>query len=80
MATKVQKWGNSLAIRIPKIYADALGLKEGTDVKIKIVKDKLIISRKKKQEIKLGELLSQVTDKNLHKEIIFTKPFAKEEI
>lgn len=78
MAAKIQKWGNSLAIRVPKTYADALALKEGTDIKIKIVKDKLIVSRKKKQEIKLSELLSKVTEKNLHKEIIFTKPSGKE--
>jgi antitoxin MazE len=78
MPTKIQKWGNSLAIRVPKTYADALGLKEGADVKLKIVKDKLIVSRKKKQEIKLNELLSKVTDKNLHKEIVFQKPALKE--
>jgi antitoxin MazE len=78
MPTKIQKWGNSLAVRVPKTYADALGLKEGTDVKIKIVRDKLIVSRKKKQEIKLSELLSKVTDKNLHKEVIFQKPTVKE--
>ncbi len=78
MAAKIQKWGNSLAIRVPKTYADALGLTEGTDVKIKIIKDKLIVSRKKKQEIKLSELLSKVTDKNLHKEIFFSKPIIKE--
>jgi antitoxin MazE len=69
MAAKIQKWGNSLAIRVPKTYADALGLTEGTDIKIKIIKDKLIISRKKRQEIKLSELLSKVINKNLHKEI-----------
>ena len=80
MASKIQKWGNSLAIRVPKTYADALGLKEGTDVKIKIIKDKLIVSRKKKQEIKLSELLSKVTDKNLHKEISFAKPSVKENV
>jgi antitoxin MazE len=78
MAAKIQKWGNSLAIRVPKTYSDALGLTEGTDIKIKIVKDKLIVSRKKKQEIKLSELLSKITDKNLHKEISFTKPAIKE--
>ena len=80
MAAKIQKWGNSLAIRVPKTYADALGLTEGTDIKIKIIKDKLIISRKKRQEIKLSELLSKVINKNLHKEIFFTKPSVKENV
>lgn len=78
MASKLQKWGNSLALRIPKTYAEALKLDEGACVKIKIVKDKLIISKKKKQDIKLNDLLSGITDKNLHKEVVYTKPSEKE--
>ena len=78
MSSKIQKWGNSLALRIPKSYAETLELKEGAGVKIKIVKDKLIISKKKKQEIKLNDLLSGINDKNLHKEFVYTKPSAKE--
>jgi antitoxin MazE len=78
MAAKIQKWGNSLAIRIPKSYADALKLNEGTGVKIKIIKGKLIISRKKRQELKLFDLLSGVSEKNLHKEVVFGKLLDKE--
>ncbi|MCX6165625.1 MAG: AbrB/MazE/SpoVT family DNA-binding domain-containing protein [Ignavibacteriae bacterium] len=78
MASKIQKWGNSLALRIPKSYAEALELNEGASVKIKIVKNKLVVSRKKKQDMKLNDLLSGITDKNLHKEIIYFKPSAKE--
>jgi antitoxin MazE len=78
MAGKIQKWGNSLALRIPKSYAEALGLDEGADVKIKIVKDKLIVSRRKKQDLKLTDLLSGITDRNLHKEVIYNKLTAKD--
>ena len=80
MAGKIQKWGNSLALRIPKSYAEALELNEGTNVKIKIIKDKLVISRRKRQEIKLSDLLSGINDKNLHKEIVFERIHAKEDI
>ena len=79
MGTKIQKWGNSLAIRIPKSYAEALNFEEGSDVKFKIIKDKLVISKKKKSEFKLNELLLRVTEKNLHKEIVFEKITAKED-
>ena len=79
MSTKIQKWGNSLAIRIPKSYAEALKFSEGSDVKFKIIKDKLVISRKKKFEYRLNDLLGNVTEKNLHKEIVFEKIAAKEE-
>ncbi len=34
---QVAKWGNSLAIRLPKILVEALGLKEGDDITIEIV-------------------------------------------
>jgi len=79
MSAKVQKWGNSLAIRIPKSYAEAVKFDEGSEVKFKIIKDKLVISRKRKQEFRLDDLLDKVSDKNLHKEIIFEKITSKEE-
>lgn len=79
MSTKIQKWGNSLAIRIPKSYAEALKFDEGSDVKFKIVKDKLVVSRKRKQEFKLEDLLSKISDKCIHKEVVFEKIQVKEE-
>jgi antitoxin MazE len=79
MSTKIQKWGNSLAIRIPKSYAEALKFDEGSEMKFKIIKDKLVISKKKKSEFKLGDLLAKISEKNLHKEIIFEKILAKED-
>jgi antitoxin MazE len=33
-AMQVSKWGNSLAVRLPKALVDQLGLKEGDDVDI----------------------------------------------
>ena len=33
---QVSKWGNSLAIRLPASVVEALGLKEGDDIDIKI--------------------------------------------
>lgn len=35
VATKIQKWGNSLALRIPKAIAESANLKEGSDVEVK---------------------------------------------
>jgi antitoxin MazE len=32
MKTKVQKWGNSLALRIPKSFANEIGLRKETPV------------------------------------------------
>ncbi len=33
---KVAKWGNSLAIRIPKDVAQALGITEGDDIELEV--------------------------------------------
>ena len=73
MITKIQKWGNSLALRIPKSIAKSIKIEEGSDVKIKVEKNKIIISRKKNQTYKLKELLSLVTNENLHNENGFGK-------
>ncbi len=36
----VAKWGNSLAIRIPSTVVEALSLKEGDDVKVRIAEER----------------------------------------
>ena len=33
---KVSKWGNSLAVRLPRVVAEALKLKEGDDIAITV--------------------------------------------
>lgn len=42
---KVSRWGNSLAIRIPKDVAEALNLREGTEIKVVPLKDALGVAR-----------------------------------
>ena len=63
MTKKIKKWGNSLAIRIPKKQADELGLREDSEVSIERNNDKLVISPKNK---KLKDMLKKVTEKNKH--------------
>lgn len=63
---QVQKWGNSLGVRIPKAIAMKVGLEEGSEIEFEIEEDKIIIKRKQQ---KLKELLAQITPENLHKEV-----------
>ncbi|UOF92583.1 AbrB/MazE/SpoVT family DNA-binding domain-containing protein [Fodinisporobacter ferrooxydans] len=63
---QVQKWGNSLGIRIPKAIAVKAGLEEGSEIDFDVENDKIIIKRKQQ---KLEELVSQITPDNIHKEI-----------
>lgn len=77
MKTKISKWGNSVALRIPKSFAQQVNLKEGTPVDLKIEKDQLVISPQK-QKHNLKTLLSEVNEDNLHEEIDFGEPEGKE--
>lgn len=68
MRGRVQKWGNSLALRIPKSYAAEAGLAEDTPVEISVRKGKLLVQRAARSRLTLEELLAQVTEDNLHGE------------
>ena len=63
---QVQKWGNSLGIRIPKSVAVKVGLEEGSEVDLDVQDGCLVI---KPKSAALDELLAQVTPENLHKEV-----------
>ena len=45
MAYRVQKWGNSNGIRIPKVYLDALNIKSGDAINIVRDENKIIITK-----------------------------------
>lgn len=69
MDVKIQKWGNSLALRIPKNFADETGISEGSSVEIKLEKSKIIISKlKKRKKYNLKDLLEGINKSNLHSE------------
>jgi antitoxin MazE len=69
MKTRVQKWGNSLALRIPKSFATEVGLQTDSSVEVSLVKGKLIIAPIVKPKLTLRALLAKVTDNNLHHEV-----------
>ena len=69
MKARVQKWGNSLALRIPKSFASEVGLKSDTPVEISMEDGRLIISQVAKPELTLKQLLAKVTPENLHHEV-----------
>ncbi|MHB8916815.1 MAG: AbrB/MazE/SpoVT family DNA-binding domain-containing protein [Desulfocucumaceae bacterium] len=75
MEYHIQKWGNSLGIRIPKALAQKAGLVEGTPVEI-VLDDQSIIIRPRRYS--LETLLSGVTSENLHREVDTGKPVGRE--
>lgn len=75
MQSQVRKWGNSLAIRIPRSLAEKIGLAEGTTVDFQIDNDALVIRRKRHS---LEMLLAQVTPENVHDEVGTGCPVGRE--
>jgi antitoxin MazE len=68
MKTRVQKWGNSLALRIPKSFAAEARLREDTPVELSLEEGKLVIRALPQEPLTLEELLRGVTEQNLHGE------------
>jgi antitoxin MazE len=68
MQARIQKWGNSLAIRIPKPFAMEVGLEQNSLVIVSVSEGKLVLEPVK-PSYALDELLAQVTKDNLHQEI-----------
>ena len=66
MKTKLKKWGNSLALRIPKSFADEVGLQKEASVDVSVDDGKIVITPTAK--LSLDELLERITEDNLHGE------------
>ena len=69
MRKKVNKWGNSLGLRIPKLVAAEVGLEENSLVNLTIVNGSIVISPERKTPLELEAMLKQVTEENLHGEV-----------
>jgi len=68
MLTKVKKWGNSLALRIPKAFAHDAQLENDSTVEISLVDGQIVIKPVIKRNWTLAQLLTGVTKDNLHAE------------
>jgi antitoxin MazE len=64
----VKRWGNSLAVRLPKDIARTLELDEGSDITLEIVEDGLLVKFSKPQHSDLEALLHGVTRETIHDE------------
>lgn len=70
--TTIQKWGNSLAIRIPRDVAEKIAVQQGSEIELSVIENKIILVPKHPaKKYNLEELLSKVTPENRHSEINF---------
>ena len=68
MESHVRKWGNSLALRIPKSFAAEAGLSENLPVDLSILEGRLVVQPRTEKPLSLESLLAEVTEENLHGE------------
>ncbi len=69
MKGRIQKWGNSLALRIPKSFAQEVGIDRDSQVDVSLDNGRLVIEPITNPVLSLEELLSQVTEDNIHQEV-----------
>jgi antitoxin MazE len=79
MKVQVKKWGNSLALRIPKSFANQTKISKGSLVDLSIKNDNLIIAPVlEEEEYSLKSFLSKIDESNIHSEVDFGLSVGKE--
>ena len=78
MQTKIQKWGNSLGMRIPKLLAEQAGIEAGSEVVLSVEDGELMVRPVRQPRYELKDLLRGVTAENLHEEIDTGEPVGRE--
>lgn len=68
MVTTIEKWGNSLALRIPGAFARNMRLSPGSLVEMTIVTGKMVIKPEGQSNISLSKMLKDITKNNHHPE------------
>ena len=68
MKARIVKWGNSLALRIPKPFADEVRLAEDSAVDMSVRNGHLVIVPVVEPELTLEDLVSRITPENRHGE------------
>lgn len=78
MKTRLQQWGNDLALRIPKTLAAQIGLEPDSPVEISLRGNKLVIKPASASDLNLDDLLARVTKDNIHGEVDTGPPAGRE--
>lgn len=78
MQTRIQRWGNSLGLRIPKSFAAEARVEAGSTVDISVLDGALIVRPVPAPRYELEELLEGVHPSNLHGETDWGEPSGRE--
>ncbi len=78
MKTQIARWGNSIAVRIPKTVAEAAKLRAGDHLEMAVEDSGVVRMRKKQGKLSLKDLIRGITAENLHTETDWGEPEGKE--
>ncbi len=78
MLTKVQRWGNSLGLRIPRSFAADAQVGPGSVVDISLVRGGLMVRATRPRRYRLHDLLKGISRRNLHAEVGSGPPVGRE--
>jgi antitoxin MazE len=78
MQTKIQKWGNSLGLRIPKSFAAEAQVEEGATVDLSVEDGRLVVHPLRVRKYALSTLLSKVNRRTLHGQVSTGKAVGRE--
>jgi len=76
--TQLSRWGNSLAVRIPKAVAEDAHLREGQPVTITVAREGGLALKSARRKYRLSQLVSRITARNRHQETDWGEPQGKE--
>ena len=79
MLTKVQKWGNSLGLRIPRSFAADAKVGPGSVVDISLVRGGLMVRAACPRKYRLADLLRGISKRNLHTAVDAGGPVGRED-
>jgi len=78
MQTKIQKWGNSLGLRIPRSFAAEAQVEEGATVDLSLENGRLLVRPLRVRRYSLNGLLRKVSRRNLHREVATGRAVGRE--
>lgn len=78
MRARIQRWGNSLALRIPKPFAQEAGVHQGAEVELSVREGKLVAAPVRRRRFTLEGLLAGVRTESVHGAADFGRPVGRE--